>query len=126
MRKHKEFFCDIKLGSLCKTFQDVIIITRLLLTALGISYIWIDALCILQDSLNDWRRERDWIHDVYIRAWCNLAATSGDSQSGMFSQRDPICIQPISMRSINHLGSIEDMDRVAISTTVWDPVGNSP
>jgi hypothetical protein len=31
---------------LCKTFQDAIIITR----KLGFQYIWIDALCIIQDS----------------------------------------------------------------------------
>lgn len=40
----------IPFSSLSKTFQEAIQITR----AFGIRYIWIDSLCILQDSIADW------------------------------------------------------------------------
>ncbi len=41
---------SLPLASLPKTFQDAILITR----QLGIRYLWIDSLCILQDSPEDW------------------------------------------------------------------------
>lgn len=40
----------IPFSSLSKTFQEAVQITR----AFGIRYIWIDSLCILQDSTADW------------------------------------------------------------------------
>src|ERR1700761_1950673 len=43
----------IKLDNLPKNFQDAIILTR----ALGIQYIWIDSICIIQDNLEDWEIE---------------------------------------------------------------------
>lgn len=43
--KQKVFFNDLP-----KTFQDAVTIC----VALDINYIWIDSLCILQDSLEDW------------------------------------------------------------------------
>jgi len=40
---------DIPTSSLARTIQEVITVTR----KLGIRYIWIDALCIIQDSQED-------------------------------------------------------------------------
>lgn len=45
-----EFKQNISFDSLPKTFQDAVIIC----TTLDINYIWIDSLCILQDSPEDW------------------------------------------------------------------------
>jgi hypothetical protein len=36
-----------------KTYQDAIVFTRFL----GVKYLWIDSLCIIQDDLDDWARE---------------------------------------------------------------------
>ena len=33
-----------------KTFQDAVVVTR----ALGLRYLWIDSLCIIQDDEGDW------------------------------------------------------------------------
>lgn len=41
----------IAMGSLSKTFQDAILVTR----QFGMRYIWIDSLCIIQDSAKDWQ-----------------------------------------------------------------------
>jgi hypothetical protein len=43
----------IPLSSLPRTFRDAILIKR----ALGLRYLWIDSLCIIQDSDVDWERE---------------------------------------------------------------------
>ena len=45
----------IEWADLPKTFQDSIIIARML----GFLYIWIDSLCILQDDRYVWRITRD-------------------------------------------------------------------
>jgi hypothetical protein len=42
----------IALASLPKTFQDAVLMTR----RLGIRYLWIDSLCIIQDDGDDWDR----------------------------------------------------------------------
>ena len=43
---------------------------------LGIAYIWIDSLCILQDSHEDWERESQSMGMIYSQATINIAATS--------------------------------------------------
>lgn len=43
----------LPLSQLGRTFQEAIEVTR----RLGVSYIWIDCLCIIQDSVEDWERE---------------------------------------------------------------------
>lgn len=40
---------------------------------LSVRYIWIDSLCIFQDSPDDFRREAATMVDVYKGAFCNLS-----------------------------------------------------
>ncbi|KAJ4253945.1 hypothetical protein NW762_010344 [Fusarium torreyae] len=47
-----------------KTFVDAIQVAR----ALGIPYIWIDSLCIVQDSPEDWKHEASRMAQVYANA----------------------------------------------------------
>jgi hypothetical protein len=76
---------------LLKTFQDVIRFTR----ASGIRYLWIDSLCIIQDSITDWQKESAVMGDVYKNAICNIAATvTPDGRFGCFFERDPSLILP--------------------------------
>lgn len=42
---------------------------------LGIQYLWIDSLCIIQDSMQDWARESQLMGMVYSRAMINIGAT---------------------------------------------------
>ncbi|KAF1970645.1 hypothetical protein BU23DRAFT_438502, partial [Bimuria novae-zelandiae CBS 107.79] len=50
-------------------YVEAIRITR----ALGIQFLWIDSLCIIQDSLEDWEREASRMATVYGAATCNLS-----------------------------------------------------
>ncbi|KAL1612133.1 hypothetical protein SLS60_000356 [Paraconiothyrium brasiliense] len=69
-----------------QTFRDAVQTTW----RLGIRYIWIDSLCILQDSAEDWQREAATMGDVYRFAYLNLGATrASDSTQGMFHARNP-------------------------------------
>ncbi|OTA90533.1 hypothetical protein M434DRAFT_390302, partial [Hypoxylon sp. CO27-5] len=69
-----------------RTFQDAI---RYCLE-LGIFYLWIDALCILQDDKNDWQIESAKMADIYQNSYISLAATSSDSTTtGCFPKHAP-------------------------------------
>ncbi|KAK6063152.1 heterokaryon incompatibility protein [Seiridium cupressi] len=64
----------ILLEDLPQTFQDAIIVAR----CLSIEYLWIDALCIIQnqDDKKDWRGEVSHMKSVYGGASIGLAASS--------------------------------------------------
>ena len=83
------FFCEIPWNEIPKTFQQAIIATRILGKGFGVCYLWIDALCIIQDSREDWRQEAARMADIYENAVLNLAAcVGGDSRAGLFPERD--------------------------------------
>ncbi len=64
------------------TFVEAMGIAR----AVGIPYIWIDALCIIQDDIKDWEREAAKIDMVYGGSQLTIAASdSADSSAGCFS-----------------------------------------
>ena len=63
---------------------------------LGIRYIWIDALCIIQDSPGDWVAESADMYRVYRESICNIAASdSTDGSGGLFFQRETEFIEPL-------------------------------
>lgn len=74
-----------------KTFRDAFDVAR----SLQIRYIWIDSLCIVQDSLEDWRQESMTMGQVYQTAICNFAAiASSDGNGGMFRHRYTASLRP--------------------------------
>jgi len=65
-----------------RTFQDAVIMTR----ALGIRYLWIDSLCIIQDDKDDWRRESAKMCTIYRDSYLTLAASKNKgTDGGLFS-----------------------------------------
>lgn len=68
---------QIKWDTIPKTFQDAIKLT----SHLGIHYIWIDSLCIIQDSEEDWAEESSKMCDVYENAYLTIAAASSPNSS---------------------------------------------
>jgi hypothetical protein len=78
------------IDELPKTFQDAIAITR----RLKVRYLWIDSLCIIQDSVEDWNDESSKMEDVYANGFCNIAATGApDGRTGCFVERNPVLAQ---------------------------------
>ena len=66
-----------------QTLRDAVKITRLL----GIRYLWIDALCIIQDSKADWEKEASMMGKVYKDSCITVAATCASGASEGFLQR---------------------------------------
>jgi hypothetical protein len=80
-----DMIVSIDEGNLPLTFREAIATVR----ELGIRYIWIDSLCIIQDSVVDWQRESASMTQVYRNAICCLAATGAqDSTQGLYLARD--------------------------------------
>ena len=65
-----------------KTFQDAISVAR----GLGIEYIWIDSLCIIQNSESDWQMESAKMGSIYENATLVLSADKAqDCSEGCFT-----------------------------------------
>jgi len=60
------------------TFRDAISITR----RLGIRFLWILSLCIIQDSQEDWEKESGTMADIYTNSFCTIAASSSPDSHG--------------------------------------------
>jgi Heterokaryon incompatibility protein (HET) len=69
------------------TFRDAVIVCR----KVGIRYLWIDALCILQDSEEDWAIEAPQMGTIYSNATFTISALhTTSSEGGLFSQRPTV------------------------------------
>ncbi|KAI3557749.1 heterokaryon incompatibility protein [Colletotrichum abscissum] len=67
-------------------FADAVRVVR----TLGMRYIWIDSLCIIQGQQHgeDWNHEAPLMHKVYRNSWCNLAAADSKHHTrGLFRER---------------------------------------
>ncbi|KAH6664623.1 heterokaryon incompatibility protein-domain-containing protein, partial [Halenospora varia] len=88
----EEFKHCIPLLSLPQTLRDAAIVTR----SLDIKYIWIDALCIIQDSALDWASEAPKMESIYSNATLVIAARdSPASDTGLFFPREPLRVLQI-------------------------------
>ena len=81
LKEHRQ---GILISQLPQTHQDVIRVTR----ALGLQYIWIDSLCIVQDDTQDWMHEAARMASVYRDAYIVIGASNASSDSeGFLGQR---------------------------------------
>jgi hypothetical protein len=117
----------IPMDVLPKTFQDAIIITRRLASRYGVRFLWIDSLCILQDSLEDWNEEAPRMVEVFGNCWCNIAATHApDGRTGLFASRDPTKLLSIFLKTQDR-NSYEPVEHLCVSSSRWaDNIDNAP
>ena len=109
---------------LCETFLDAMEASRIL----GVRYLWIDSLCIMQDSKDDWAHESGMMHNIYRHSWCNLAATSAEDGSfGMLrhlASRDDMSARPIRVKM---RVKSKDIIFVGYNETLWlDQIDRGP
>lgn len=65
----------IGIDTLPATFRDAIALAK----HLGLKYLWIDSLCIVQDSESDWEQEASKMGDYFSNAQLVIGASSSDS-----------------------------------------------
>ncbi|KAK8012866.1 hypothetical protein PG991_010241 [Apiospora marii] len=99
IESHKQ---GIILESLPQTFQDTIHVAR----ALNVRFLWIDALCIIQQDVDcaDWKRECGNMANIYRNAYLTISATWANSPTlGLFPKPNWFRLEPIVVRVIHHL-----------------------
>ena len=81
----------IAVQALPSMFQDAVELTR----ALGIRYLWIDSLCIIQGKDGDFDDEAGRMETVFSTAHCVIAASNatGNSDKLFTSQRQRECVK---------------------------------
>lgn len=88
------------------TFQHAAYVTR----QLGFRYLWIDSLCILQDSKPDWEEQSGQMQNVYEGAAVTIAADAGpDSASGLSCPEKRKRLRGVSIPGEN-LSAVRDID----------------
>jgi hypothetical protein len=108
----------IRFSQLPKTFQDAVVVAR----SLGIRYLWIDALCIVQDDLHDWYNESRNMARVYQNALVNIAAHGSQNDRDGFLRRNrrPKIFLKVSKRKQNILRDFEEVvENSTLSSRGW-------
>ena len=79
-----DMLCGVATSTLPATIQDAIIVTR----KLGLRYLWVDALCIFQDSTSDKDAEIAKMDQIYQNARLTISAASAEKcQDGFLAPR---------------------------------------
>lgn len=66
---------------------------------LGMMYLWIDCLCIIQDSQEDWQEQSASMGQVFFNSYCNIAAAhAADGTQGCFTDRNPALVTPLKLQ----------------------------
>jgi hypothetical protein len=101
----------IPLTNFDATIQDAVLVTR----ALGISYIWIDALCILQDT-NEWSEEASKMNEIYGESTVTLVIASSDSVKNRFLKERDLNYIPVAYST----NRAEDLRAKLFLSPEWD------
>jgi hypothetical protein len=87
-RKNIASHCiGIDTNLLPQSFRDAITVTR----KLGVRYLWIDAICIIQDDYADWSEQAPLMGKIYQNAYCTIAAHSAENSTIGFLESKPSC-----------------------------------
>ncbi|KAL3294621.1 HET-domain-containing protein [Colletotrichum asianum] len=79
-----QFHASITFDLLPQNFKDAVIVTR----GLGLQYLWIDSVCIVQDDAKDWQIESAKMEEVFSSAYVTLSAVSATSSlEGFLGER---------------------------------------
>lgn len=95
------FIEGIPAQHLPRTLLDAVVITA----RLGYKYLWIDALCIIQDSQEDKEYDLQTMGEIYKYSVCTIAALSASNSSeGCFFDRNPLALEEYRVRDNYHEG----------------------
>lgn len=78
--KEVSYFESISMGDIPLTIQDAVRLSR----SLNIPYLWVDALCIVQDYLDDWAAEVTSMSEIYLGSELTIAASDAEDCTGGF------------------------------------------
>ncbi|KAH8588888.1 heterokaryon incompatibility protein-domain-containing protein [Bisporella sp. PMI_857] len=85
---HDTWFLEIPSAELTPKFRDAMAVAK----ALNVNYLWIDSLCVIQDSGDDWAVESNRMARVYANAHLNLICGGLLSSDRLCSKRNPLSV----------------------------------
>lgn len=88
------YLSDIDVSTLSATVRDAAIVTR----GIGLSYLWVDAMCIIQDDFDDVMEQVAQMHSIYHCSWLTIAAVEAPTCNHGFLQPRAQW-QPLRMRA---------------------------
>lgn len=116
---HQHYLDGVPLSSLPNTFQDGFQCAK----KLNCKYLWIDALCIIQDSRDDVFRELGKMGDIYTNSLLTLAAAGGeDSHAGLFLPRKQSAVPDARVPWDNDIDSSYSL-HVRVNTLPFNKLG---
>ncbi|KAI5467244.1 heterokaryon incompatibility protein-domain-containing protein [Mariannaea sp. PMI_226] len=119
-----KLMAGIDISALPQTLQDAVHVTR----RLGVRYLWIDALCIIQDSEQDKLAEIGRMGAIYRNATVTLAASYSRTASDGFLKActdhklSSSCIIPVSLPGSPRLGEVT----LAVEKDEWRSIFPEP
>lgn len=116
----------IETEKLSKVFRDAVSVTR----GLGLQYLWIDSLCIIQDDAEDWEAEAANMAQIYSQAFVTIAAcAASDGSEGLFPKDLDWSLIKLSSTSRTHqdqgiliglpLHKFQSLSAAPLSTRAW-------
>jgi hypothetical protein len=109
----------LSMGTLSRTIQDAVLVTR----KIGVKYLWVDAVCIIQDSPEDKNVELAKMCNIYQDALVTIvAANAANANQGFLEDRIP----PEPSTMIPFWGRDGSLGTVSIRLEGWYDDENEP
>jgi hypothetical protein len=114
---------SLKLSNLSQTIRDAIKVTRML----RLRYLWVDALCIIQDDSEDKRREIAYMGRIYKKSAVAIAAARAESTGQGFlddwsADDEKPAVLPLMRQSKNLIESTKIVNTNYFDTIDWPQV----
>lgn len=117
---------NIPMTDLSLTFRQAMTVVL----RLGLRFVWIDSLCILQDGDggHDWENEATLMSKVYTHSFCNISADWGSETDGLFFKRGLAQFEQIEVAlRIRRNGSESVENYTSVDSSLWtDEIMKSP
>jgi hypothetical protein len=111
---HKEHARRIPFEALPQTFKDAVRVSY----RLGYHYLWIDALCIIQDCPTDTAKELSRMGDIYRGAVFTIYAEGARSaHSGIFVARNALSYKPCTLAISTTIETGTTSETITVATT---------
>ena len=111
----------IRYLDLPKVFQQAVFVVR----KLGIRYLWVDALCIIQDDKGDWDKAVTQMGRIYRDCFIRLAVTAARDPTGSFYPPKPF-LPSIKVENLGENALLtlpksykDDVDFAHLNTRAW-------
>ena len=100
----QEFTGGLDSGQLPRPFRNAVALTR----RLEIEHLWINLMCIIQDSLEDWDEKSRRVGDIYRGSFLNIVVNAFFTSHGSLpvsQARNPLLVAPVGLDLSQGLGN---------------------